>query len=60
MEASVNNMERWRGDTLYRVNDKGVRVILRKRTKHLPKSIPTTGRSIRRDNYEQRICKQYQ
>jgi len=39
MEASVSNMERWRGNTLFRVNDKGVRVLLRKRTKHLPKSV---------------------
>jgi len=39
MDSSITNMERWRGDTLYRVNDKGVRVVLRKRTKHLPKSL---------------------
>jgi len=49
MEASIHNMERWRGDTLYRVNDKGVRVILRKRTKHLPKSIVLPrGRNMRK------------
>ena len=44
MDSSINNMERWRGNTLYRVNDSGVRVVVRKRTKHLPKSI-TASRS---------------
>jgi len=44
MEASVSNMERWRGNTLFRINDQGARVIVRKRTKHLPKSI-TASRS---------------
>lgn len=39
MDSSINNMERWRGNTLYRVNDRGVRVVKRKRTKHLPKSV---------------------
>lgn len=39
MDSSIKNMERWRGDTLYRVNDKGARIVLRKRTKHLPKSV---------------------
>jgi hypothetical protein len=38
MDARVSNMERWRGDTLYRVTHKGARIVLRKRTKHLPKS----------------------
>jgi hypothetical protein len=44
MEASIHNMERWRGNTLYRVNDKGARVIARKRTKHLPKEF--TARAV--------------
>ena len=48
MEASIHNMERWRGDTLYRVTYEGARIVLRKRTKHLPKSISTTGRGMRK------------
>jgi|VirMetMinimDraft_7_1064189.scaffolds.fasta_scaffold70022_5 hypothetical protein len=39
MISSVCNMERWRGTTLYRVTDKGVRVVKRKRTKHIPKGL---------------------
>jgi hypothetical protein len=39
MISSVCNMERWRGTTLYRVTDKGVRVVTRKRTKHIPKGM---------------------
>jgi len=49
MEASVSNMERWRGDTLYRVTYEGARIVLRKRTKHLPKSIVLPrGRNMRK------------
>ncbi len=58
MEASISNMERWRGNTLYRVNDKGARVIVRKRTKHLPKEF--TARAVKGANHEQYICKQHQ
>ncbi len=39
MDASVSNMERWRGNTLYRVTSEGARIVLRKRTKHLPKEV---------------------
>ena len=39
MISSVCNMEKWRGTTLYRVTDKGVRVVKRKRTKHIPKGM---------------------
>ena len=39
MDASVSNMERWRGNTLYRVTSEGARIVLRKRTKHLPKDV---------------------
>lgn len=39
MDSNIRNMERWRGNTLYRVNERGVRVVLRKQTKHLPKSL---------------------
>ena len=39
MISSVCNMERWRGTTLYRVTDKGVRVVKRKRTKHIPRGM---------------------
>lgn len=52
MEASVSNMERWRGDTLYRVTSKGARVVLRKRTKHLPKSTCNTVTHKRGQSYE--------
>ena len=55
MDSSINNMERWRGNTLYRVNDQGARVIVRKRTKHLPKSVLQW--STKGNNYEQFICK---
>jgi hypothetical protein len=55
MDSSISNMERWRGDTLYRVNEKGARVILRKRTKHLPKDLLRLA--VREDNYEHVICK---
>ena len=39
MISSVCNMEKWRGSTLYRVTDKGVRVVKRKRTKHIPRGM---------------------
>jgi hypothetical protein len=52
MEASVSNMERWRGNTLFRINAKGARVIIRKRTKHLPKSLSNAVGHNRGNNYE--------
>ena len=59
MDSSITNMERWRGNTLYRVNDQGARVILRKRTKHLPKDVIHMYNN-EENSSEQFICKQYQ
>ena len=56
MDSSITNMERWRGNTLYRVNDQGARVITRKRTKHLPKDLLRVAVTME-NNYEHNVCK---
>jgi len=52
MDSTINNMERWRGNTLYRASEKGARVIVRKRTRHIPKSITATAVKRGATNYE--------
>ena len=59
MDSSVIYMERWRGNTLYRITEKGARVILRKRTKHLPKDVIHMYNN-EESHYGNFICKQHQ